>query len=91
MDAVATEGAELILHGHTHLATLSHIPGPRNDGQNKPVPVVCVPAAFQWLGGKHPPAGVNMISISGNPDGWKFKLARHGLRTDNTFGKIGDQ
>ena len=44
-------GAELVLHGHTHLDTLEWIDGPQ-----KPIPVICVPAGGQEIGGRnHPP------------------------------------
>ena len=85
MEAVALGGAELILHGHTHFSTLSHIPG-----ANGEVPVVCVPAAYQWPGHSKPPAGVNLFKISrnlnhgsngnGNGSGWNIVLERHGLK-----------
>lgn len=39
-DAVAAEGAELILHGHNHRHMLNHAQGPQG-----PVPVIGVPAA----------------------------------------------
>lgn len=56
-------GAELILHGHTHLATYNEI-----DGLNGKVPVICVPSASQapyppGQEGKKPPARYNLFSI----------------------------
>ena len=40
-DVLARTGAELVLHGHTHLSTLAHVAGP----QNVKIPVVGVAAA----------------------------------------------
>ncbi len=71
---IASAGAELILHGHTHLDTLAYLEGP-----DKKVPVVCVPAAYQWAGGRKPAAGVNLIRISKKLDEWSIDLERHGL------------
>jgi 3',5'-cyclic AMP phosphodiesterase CpdA len=38
--ALAGHGAELVLHGHTHEATVGSLPGPV-----RPIPVLCVPSA----------------------------------------------
>jgi 3',5'-cyclic AMP phosphodiesterase CpdA len=72
-------GAELVLHGHTHLPSRNAITGPRG-----PIPVVGVqsasagPSAFQ-------PAGWNRITVtdtgtatSSTP--WRIELERRGLR-----------
>ena len=62
--AIARTGADLVLHGHTHLATTYQIAGPRG-----PVPVVCVPAAGQAPGGHRPAAAWNEFRIGQNRDG----------------------
>jgi 3',5'-cyclic AMP phosphodiesterase CpdA len=91
MAAIADEGAELILHGHTHLATIEHTPGPHH-----PVPVVCVPAAFQWFGHKKPPAAINMIEIGDKQESdagyklWEINLTRHALDATGNF-KAGEK
>lgn len=72
--AVAQSGAELILHGHTHLATLEAIPGPSGH-----VPVICVPAAYQWTGYRKPPAGINLFEIHRDKERWKLVMERHTL------------
>ncbi|PHR22674.1 MAG: metallophosphatase [Hoeflea sp.] len=59
-------GAELVLHGHTHLDTLHHIKGA--DG---PVPVVGIASASQGPGGRKPLAGFNLFEIDGEPGNWK--------------------
>ncbi|MDA4847368.1 metallophosphoesterase family protein [Hoeflea poritis] len=67
-------GAELVLHGHTHLETLYRLPGRSGD-----VPVVCVPSASEAPGGHRPASGYNMLTISGGPGEWNCRLERHGL------------
>lgn len=87
-DAIRSSGAELVLHGHTHLATLDYIEGP-----NQPVPVVCVPAAYQWAGANKPPAGLNVINIAKSNSGWALELERHGLdpEENSQFRLLGKQ
>jgi 3',5'-cyclic AMP phosphodiesterase CpdA len=68
-------GAELILHGHSHLPSLYWIDG--KEGAR--VPVVGVAAAGQVPGGARPAAQFNLIDIDGEPGSWKVKLARRGL------------
>ena len=67
-------GAELVLHGHTHLDTLYRL-----DGKTGSVPVVGVPAAGEGNGGKRPPSGYNLFTIGGEPGAWSCRLDRHGL------------
>lgn len=74
LQVIKTEGAELILHGHTHLDTHSQIKGP-----NSNVPVICVPAAYQWAGHKKPASGINIYNIQKVEDTWKIEVERHGL------------
>ena len=62
---IRTCGADLILHGHTHLATVESIPGPRG-----PVPVLSVPAASNGIGLFMPPARYNLFEIERTSDGW---------------------
>ncbi len=72
---IARHGAELILHGHTHLATRYEIPGP-----NGPVPVICVPSASQNYGGHKPPARYNMFNISpADKGGWNCEWIERGI------------
>ncbi len=68
------EGAELVIHGHTHLDTLFHLPG--RDGT---VPVVCIASASQAPGGKKPPAGYNLFSISGSRGNWEASRERYAM------------
>jgi len=73
-DVIAQEGADLVLHGHTHLDTLTYI-----DASSAQVPVVCVPAAYQWAGYRKPPAGLNLFKITRKQQDWSIALERHGL------------
>lgn len=60
-------GAELVLHGHTHLDTLHHLHG--RDGD---VPVVGIASASHGPGGNTPPAGYNLFDIDGEPGKWRI-------------------
>lgn len=71
---VRETGAELVLHGHTHLATTHWIKGPKG-----PVPVVGVPAAGQGPGGSKPAAQYNLFDIDGSSGNWSVRLQRRGL------------
>lgn len=72
---IAKHGAELILHGHTHLATHYEIDGPVGK-----VPVIGVPSASQHLGGKRPPARFNLFRIGKRDDGtWRCHWTERGI------------
>jgi 3',5'-cyclic AMP phosphodiesterase CpdA len=74
---ISTGGAELVLHGHTHLDTVHWLAG-----QTKPVPVVGIASASQGPGGHKPPAGYNLFSISGGPGSWSVTRERYALTAD---------
>ena len=67
-------GAELVLHGHTHLPTTHWI-----EGRDGGVPVVGVAAAGQSTGSAKPPAQYNIFDIEGEPGDWRVKLTRRGI------------
>jgi 3',5'-cyclic AMP phosphodiesterase CpdA len=71
---IRANGAELILHGHTHLATTHWI-----DGKGARVPVVGVPAAGQGPDGSKPAAQYNLFDIDGEPGNWTLIHQRRGL------------
>ncbi|WP_274426526.1 metallophosphoesterase family protein [Chelativorans sp. YIM 93263] len=71
---VREHGAELVLHGHTHLPTVHRITGP----QDTAVPVVGVAAAGQAHGGAKPPAHYNLFEIAGEAGSWRLHLTRRG-------------
>lgn len=74
---VSTGGADLVLHGHTHLNTVHWLPG-----QAKRIPVVGIASASQGPGGHKPPAGYNLFSISGAPGNWNVMRERYALTQD---------
>src|SRR5690606_28294035 len=76
---VKLAGCELVLHGHTHLATLQSIEGPRGL-----VPVVGVPSAANGPGGRHPAARYNLFRIATAPDNWSCVMEEHGYTPDGS-------
>ncbi|WP_420414120.1 metallophosphoesterase family protein [Roseibium sp.] len=70
-------GAELILHGHTHIDSLEEVEGPSG-----PVPVIGVPSATSAPGGHKPAARYNLFSIARNGDGWTCQMEEHGFEPD---------
>jgi len=77
---IAEEGAELILHGHTHLASLSYISArlcPANPRGR--AAVLGVASAAQEFGGRKPPAGYNLLEISGDKGSFTCRLRRFAL------------
>ncbi|MFJ6325812.1 MULTISPECIES: metallophosphoesterase family protein [unclassified Rhizobium] len=72
--AISTGGAELVLHGHTHLNTLHWL-----RGHTGPVPVVGIASASQSIGGFKPPAAYNLFTIAGRPGAWQLKAERYNL------------
>lgn len=76
---VKRAGAELILHGHTHIDSFESIEGP--DG---PVPVVGVPSATSAPGGKKPAARYNLFNIEKTNPGWTCRMEEHGFDAPDT-------
>ncbi|WP_102958818.1 metallophosphoesterase family protein [Mangrovicella endophytica] len=73
-------GAELVLHGHTHLDTLYWLDGPEGK-----VPVVGVPSASQNPGDPEKPAArYNLFEIDGEPGAWSLTQRERGHRADGT-------
>jgi len=72
--AISTGGAELVLHGHTHLNTLYWLAS-----RSKKVPVIGIASASQGPGGHKPPAGYNMFSIGGKAGAWHLHWDRYCL------------
>lgn len=71
---IATGGAELVLHGHTHLNTLHFL----EHGDRK-IPVIGVASASQGPGALKPPAAYNLFEIGERPGGWCLKWERRGI------------
>jgi 3',5'-cyclic AMP phosphodiesterase CpdA len=76
-EAIATVGAELVIHGHDHRGSLAWIDGPRGR-----VPVIGVPSASAAFGTDHDAAGYNLYRIGGCPGDWTCEVARRGLGAD---------
>jgi 3',5'-cyclic AMP phosphodiesterase CpdA len=76
--AISTGGAELVLHGHTHLNTVYWLKTHGN-----PVPVVGIASASQGPGGHKPPAAYNLFSLSGQQGAWNLTCERYGLTQSN--------
>lgn len=72
--AISTGGAELVLHGHTHLNTLYWL---RSQSGN--VPVVGIASASQGPGGHKPRAAYNLFTLSGEAGAWNLLCERYGL------------
>lgn len=85
--AIGAGGAELVLHGHTHLNTTYWIRPPHG---HAPVPVVGIASASQGPGGKKPRAAYNMFEISGEADSWDVTCSRHSLTEDATSIELED-
>ena len=76
-------GAELILHGHTHMDSFRYIPGPIRG-----VPVIGVPAASQAVGGKCPPARYNLFEIEQIHDHWSTTMIERGYCDNGSLVEI---
>ena len=76
---VRENGAELVLHGHTHLPTQNEIDGP--DGK---VPVIGVSSASAAPeeGKRKPGARYNLFRVSGEPDAWSLQQEEWGYLPD---------
>ncbi|MBL0372023.1 metallophosphoesterase [Rhizobium sp. KVB221] len=78
--AVHIGGAELVLHGHTHLNTVNWLRGPTD----APIPVVGIASASQGQGGRKPPAAYNLFHIDGEKGSWSIKRERYQLTGDGS-------
>ena len=74
-EMIATHGAELVLHGHTHLPTQDAVRGP--DG---PVPVIGVASASAGIkpGSRKPAARYNLFHVGGGPGDWSCRQEEWG-------------
>jgi 3',5'-cyclic AMP phosphodiesterase CpdA len=79
--ALGETGAELVLHGHEHISTVSWLSGP---GQRR-IPVVGVPSASAIHGGHWEPAGYNLYHIDGRDTEWRCRMVS---RAANDKGEI---
>ena len=71
---VAEHGAELVIHGHNHRASVSHLPGPAG-----PVPVVGVPSCSAVPGTHGHLAAYQIYRFEQGGAGWSITAERRGL------------
>jgi len=81
---IARVGAEVVLHGHNHRTSLTHI-----KGKHGPVPVVGVPSCSAVKGTWTHRAGYHLISIE--PDGPRSRITglTRGLTPDGNIAEVG--
>jgi 3',5'-cyclic AMP phosphodiesterase CpdA len=77
--ALAQAGAELVLHGHDHVSSVSWLSGP-----NRRIPAVGVPSASAATGGRWEPAGYNLYRIEGSSNAWRCEMITRGFRDGST-------
>lgn len=77
---IAEHGAELILHGHSHLSSVNAIPGP-----DREVPVIGVAAASSAPEGHDAPGRYNLFRIERVGSEWSCMMREYGYQ------RIGDE
>lgn len=77
-DILRQEGAELVLHGHSHRATFCTIPG-------SSIPVLGTTSASHIANSPEKAAGWNRIAITALPDTWEIAVQRRALGTDGSM------
>lgn len=80
---IASAGAELVLHGHTHKRSRTALDGPKG-----PIPVIGVPSASSGLSGSHEPARYNLFHIGGEAENWHCVHVERGLAPSGAFGEL---
>ena len=84
-NVLAKAGAELVLHGHEHVSSVTWL-----DGPERRIPAVGVPSASAAPGGRWQPAGYNLFRIEGEPDAWRCEMIARGFRPgSSTIGELG--
>ena len=80
-DVIGAAGAELVLHGHIHMATLGHI---------ERTPVIGVPSASALAWHHKDAAAYNLYRIARQEQDWKVAVEIRGLNGDqDRFGQSG--
>jgi 3',5'-cyclic AMP phosphodiesterase CpdA len=72
---IAAHGADLLLHGHDHLAMLNWLEGP---GGTR-VPAVGVPSASAAPGTTKNAGGYNLYRVDGSPGAWRCEMISRGI------------
>ncbi|MGL4491113.1 MAG: metallophosphoesterase family protein [Rhizobiaceae bacterium] len=83
---VKDAGAELVLHGHTHIRSFEKI-----GTGNLAIPVIGVPSASQSPGGQRPAACWNEFQIAGAPARWNCHWIERGIALDGTVSETGSR
>lgn len=84
-DVLADAGAELVLHGHTHVSGLGRLAAP-----NGPIPVIGVPSASAVADGHKDPSRYHLYRISRGMDSWRLDVDIRGLNaTEDAFAQQG--
>jgi len=80
-NVLAEAGAELVLHGHTHVSGLGRIPSAQG-----PIPVIGVPSASAVAAGHKDPSRYHLYKISRSSDSWLVDIDIRGLNVaENAF------
>ena len=75
---IAQEGAELVLHGHNHRASVAHVPSARCGlASGAATPVVGVPSASAM--GRLARPGYHLFDIGGGPGAWTIAATRRSV------------
>ncbi|HEU5020182.1 MAG TPA: metallophosphoesterase [Pseudolabrys sp.] len=82
--ALARHGAELLLHGHDHLAMLNRIDGP----EGSPIPAVGVPSASAAPGRGAEAAAYNLYRIDGRANRWTCEMISRGISSNGNIVEV---
>ena len=81
---LARSGAEMLLHGHAHRASLSSVRGPEGS-----IPCLTVPSASCGGLGKDEAAKWNLVTVERGGDGWRVQVDIRGYDTQAGIVPIG--
>jgi 3',5'-cyclic AMP phosphodiesterase CpdA len=82
--AIATVGAELMIHGHDHVHSRAVIAGPNGTE----VPVIGVPSASAAFGGGHHGGAYNLYRVDGAPGDWRCTVVSRGVIAREKVGEL---
>jgi 3',5'-cyclic AMP phosphodiesterase CpdA len=83
-EILAEFGAELVLHGHNHVVSATHLPGPK-----RPVPIVGAPSASSAGGTLTHRAGYHIFDVDLTSEGPRIVGRTRGLLRNGTIGELG--
>lgn len=82
-EILAWHGAELVLHGHNHQATVRWLERPA-----RRIPVIGVPSASATPGAHTPAARYHMFAIEPAAAGWRIGLTGRGFQPDGRIAEV---